>query len=84
MHVAFAHARAADDRAAARRLVGRLVALYRDRPETARARAEVEDAARAIIDGRDLIDVAERALLRPLDAQGARRRSPPPQSASRS
>ena len=33
---------------------------------------KVEDAARAIIDGRDLIDVAERALLRPLDdkAQG--------------
>ena len=72
MHVAFAQARAADDRAEARRLVGQLVALYRDRPETARARAEVEDAARAIIDGRDLIDVAERALLRPLDekAQG--------------
>ena len=72
MHVAFAAARAADDRDAARRLVARLVALYRDRPETARARAEVEDAARAIIDGRDLVDVAERALLRPLDerAQG--------------
>ena len=72
MHVAFAHARAADDRAAARRLVGQLIALYRDRPETAHARAEVEDATRAIIDGRDLIDVAERALLRPLDdkAQG--------------
>ena len=73
MHVAFAHARAADDRDAARRLVAQLVALYRDRPETARARAEVEDAARAIIDGRDLIDVAERALLRPLDQKGARR-----------
>jgi putative membrane protein len=72
MHVAFARARAADDRAAARRLVGQLIALYRDRPETAHARAEVEDATRAIIDGRDLIDVAERALLRPLDdkAQG--------------
>jgi putative membrane protein len=72
MHVAFAQARAADDRDAARKLVGQLVALYRDRPETARARAETEDAARAIIDGRDLIDVAERALLRPLDdkAQG--------------
>jgi len=67
MHVAFAEARAADDRDGARKLVGRLVALYRDRPETARARAETEDAARAIIDGRDLIDVAERALLRPLD-----------------
>jgi putative membrane protein len=73
MHVAFARARAADDREEARRLVGRLVTLYSNRPETARARAEVEDAARAIIDGRDLVDVAERALLRPLDqkAQGA-------------
>ncbi len=72
MHVAFAEARAADDRDAARKLVVRLVALYRDRPETARARAEVTEAAAAIIDGRDLIDVAERALLRPLDerAQG--------------
>jgi putative membrane protein len=72
MHVAFAQARAADDRDAARRLVAKLVALYRDRPETARARAQVEEAAAAIIDGRDLIDVAERALLKPLDdkAQG--------------
>jgi putative membrane protein len=67
MHLAFAAARAADDRDAARRLVGRLVALYRDRPETAHARAQVQEAAAAIIDGRDLIDVAERALLRPLD-----------------
>jgi len=72
MHVALARARTADDRAEARRLVGQLVALYRNRPETARARADVEDAMRAIIDGRDLIDVTERALLRPLDdrAQG--------------
>ncbi|HSU99649.1 MAG TPA: DUF697 domain-containing protein, partial [Roseiarcus sp.] len=72
MHVALAKARAADDRAAARRLVGQLVALYRNRPETARARAEVEEATHAIIDGRDLIDVAERALMRSLDdrAQG--------------
>jgi putative membrane protein len=67
LHIALAEARAADDGEAARRLVGRLVALYRHRPETARARADVEEAARGIIDGRDLIDVAERALLRPLD-----------------
>ncbi len=67
MHLEFARARAADDRDAARKLVGRLVALYRGRPETARARSEVEEAARSIIDGRDLIDIAERALLRPLD-----------------
>jgi putative membrane protein len=32
MHVALAKARAADDRAQARRLVGQLVALYRNRP----------------------------------------------------
>jgi putative membrane protein len=72
MHVAFAKARAADDRVQARRLVGQLVTLYSNRPEMAHARAQVEDASRAIIDGRDLIDVAERALLRPLDekAQG--------------
>ena len=43
--------------------------LYQGRAETARARAEVADACRAIVDGRDLIDIAERALLRPLDAK---------------
>jgi putative membrane protein len=69
LHAALARARAADDRNAARVLVGRLIALYEGRPETARARAETREAARAIIDGRDLIDVAERVLLRPLDAK---------------
>ena len=72
MHVAFAKARAEDDQDAARRLVKRLIALYRNRPETANGRAQVEEAAGAIVDGRDLIDIAERALLKPLDdkAQG--------------
>jgi putative membrane protein len=69
LHAALAHARAGDDQAAARREVGKLIALYAERPETARARAEVEKAAREIVDGRDLIDIAERALLKPLDAQ---------------
>jgi putative membrane protein len=67
LHAALARARASDDRDAARALVGRLVALYARRPETARARVEVEEARRAIVDGRDLIDIAERALLRPID-----------------
>jgi len=67
LHAALARARAADDREAARALVGRLAALYARRPETARARAEVEEARRAVIDGRDLVDVAERALLKPID-----------------
>src|ERR1700678_2440442 len=34
-----------------------------------RPRAPVSAATQAIIDGRDLIDIAERALLRPLDAK---------------
>jgi putative membrane protein len=67
LHAALARARAGDDRDAARALVAKLAALYLHRPETARARAEVEAARRAVVDGRDLIDVAERALLKPID-----------------
>jgi len=72
LHAALARARAEDDGKAARAGVMRLLALYAARPETARARAEVRDAMTGIVDGRDLIDIAERALLRPLDlrAQG--------------
>jgi putative membrane protein len=69
LHAALAHARAADDRDAARRAVSRLIALYAERSETARARADVEAAMGAIVDGADLIDIAERALLKPLDAR---------------
>jgi putative membrane protein len=69
LHAALARARADDDRDAARALVARLAALYAGRAETARARAEVEEARRDIVDGRDLIDIAERALLRPIDAK---------------
>jgi putative membrane protein len=69
LHAGLALARANDDGEAARALVARLIALYEGRPETAAGRAETAEAARAIIDGRDLIDIAERALLRPLDAR---------------
>jgi putative membrane protein len=67
LHAALARARAADDRAAARARVAELIALYETRPETAKGRADTAAAAREIIDGRDLVDIAERALLRPLD-----------------
>ncbi len=67
LHAELARARADDDRDAAHALVARLAALYLRRPETARARAEVEEARRAVVDGRDLVDVAERALLLPID-----------------
>jgi putative membrane protein len=69
LHAALAQARASDDRKAARDLVSRLAGLYEARPGMAAARAQTLEATRAIIDGRDLIDIAERTLLRPLDAQ---------------
>ena len=59
---------AADDREAARVLVRRLVALYRDDPASAGARAEMEANLDAIIDGPDLLAVAERVLLKSRDA----------------
>jgi putative membrane protein len=69
LHGEIAKARAEDDRDAARLLVARLARLYDRRPETARGRAEVAEAIAAIVDGRDLIDIAERTLLHPLDAR---------------
>ncbi|HEY1736360.1 MAG TPA: TIGR01620 family protein [Methylovirgula sp.] len=67
LHIAFAGARAKDDREAARREVGQLVALYASRPELARVRTQLTDLTKEIIDGRDLIDIAERDLVAPLD-----------------
>ena len=72
LHIALAAARAEDDRAAARRLVRDLAALYARRPESARARAGLAALTGEIVDGRDLIDIAERSLMPPLD-QAARR-----------
>ncbi len=67
LHAALAAARLADDRDAARRLVAEVAALYAARPETARGRAELRQASGEIVDGRDLIDIAETALIRPID-----------------
>jgi putative membrane protein len=72
LHIALAEARVADDRDAARSRVGELAALYAHRPETATPRALLRDLAREIVDGRDLIDIAERNLMLPLD-EAARR-----------
>jgi putative membrane protein len=68
LHGSLARAREADDREAARTLMRELVGLYEGRPETAGARAHVSSLTREIVDGRDLIDIAERTLLHPLDA----------------
>jgi len=46
-----------------------LLDLYRDRPETARGRKELAGHMREVIDGRDLVSLAERDLLAPLDQE---------------
>jgi putative membrane protein len=72
LHIAFAEARATDDRDAARSRIGELIAVYAHRPETAAPRALLNDLTREIVDGRDLIDIAERNLILPLDEQARR------------
>ena len=67
LHVALAEAHAANNQKAARARVAELSRLYAGRPESARARAMMKDYASQIIDGRDLIDLAERNLVAPLD-----------------
>jgi len=71
-----ARLRLAADRAAAdnlqseaRKVVGELAALYRSRPDTAQGRAALAAHAGEIIDGRDLIMLAERDLVASLDRQ---------------
>jgi putative membrane protein len=61
-----------DDRTAARSVARQLGSLYAGRPETARARAALARHRAEIIDGRDLMALAEKELILPLD-EGARR-----------
>jgi putative membrane protein len=69
LHIGLARARERDDYKEARRLVGQLSTLYSTRPETAQARGQLRELAHDIVDGRDLIDIAERTLIEPLDLQ---------------
>ncbi|MGE3248366.1 MAG: YcjF family protein [Beijerinckiaceae bacterium] len=71
MHIDIGKARAADDTKRARHLMLDLVSLYASRPDTARARTHVRAVTEEIVDGRDLIDIAERELMLPLDQQAA-------------
>jgi len=72
LHIALAEARANDDGAAARSSLVELCNIYEKRPDTGKARARVLELSRQIIDGRDLIDLAERTLVLPLDALARR------------
>ena len=72
MHIAFANARAGDDRDAARKLVRELCALQEKRPASTHAREKLLHLTREIVDGRDLIDIAEREIAQPLDEEARR------------
>jgi putative membrane protein len=69
LHIALARARSEDDGREARARLEELCKLYEGRTETAKARARILELSREIIDGRDLIDLAERTLIAPLDEQ---------------
>lgn len=60
-------AAARNDRDAAVKATRALLAFYRDRPDTAKARRLVHAHAGEIMDGRDLMMLAERDLVAPLD-----------------
>jgi putative membrane protein len=59
---------ASDDRLAVPGLVADLDALYGDRPDLARARAALAAHRAEVVDGRDLVHLAERELMGGLDA----------------
>src|SRR5436190_8544229 len=71
------HARAAaviasDDRAESRAVVNDLLNLAHQNPHLARARAALTERAGNIIDGADMIRLAERELMAPLDQEARR------------
>ncbi len=61
-----------DDRDGGRALVDDMLSLTRRIPRLARARARIEGHRADIIDGRDLVRMAERELMSPLDIEARR------------
>jgi len=61
-----------DDRAESRAIVAELTALAHQNPHLARARATLQGHADDIIDGADMIRLAERELMAPLDLEARR------------
>jgi putative membrane protein len=61
-----------DDRDAGRAVVSDMLALTKRIPRLARGRARLADHRDDIIDGRDLVRLAERELLAPLDIEARR------------
>src|SRR4051812_2642889 len=72
LHRRAAEALLSDDRAESRAIVQDLLRIAHGNPRLARARAELANQTDDIIDGADLIRLAERELMRPLDMEARR------------
>jgi putative membrane protein len=72
LHLRAAAALASDDRTASRTIVQDLLKIAHQNPQLARARAALISHADDIIDGADMIKLAERELMTPLDQEARR------------
>jgi putative membrane protein len=72
LHLRAASVLASDDRAESRAVVRDLLKIAHQNPHLARARAALEAHADDIIDGADMIRLAERELMAPLDQEARR------------
>jgi putative membrane protein len=72
LHLRATDVLASDDRAESRTIVRELVKLAHQNPHLARARTTLQGHANDIIDGADLIRLAERELMTPLDQEARR------------
>ena len=72
LHLRAASVLASDDRAESRAVVQDLLKVAHQNPHLARARAALQSHADDIIDGADMIRLAERELMTPLDSEARR------------
>ncbi len=72
LHLRASAVLASDDRAESRAIVQDLLKLAHQNPHLARARAALQNHAGDIIDGADMIRLAERELMTPLDQEARR------------
>jgi putative membrane protein len=72
LHLRAAEVLLSDDRAASRAVVDDLLKLAHQNPQLARARATLQGHTDDIIDGADMIKLAERELMTPLDQEARR------------
>ena len=72
LHARAAEVIASDDRAGSRAIVSDLLKLAHQNPHLARARAALTEHSGDIIDGADMIRLAERELMTPLDQEARR------------